>query len=168
MYLLRILQPKSTLSWLILLAFGFMFGVAIGPKLIQPKGVLLLLAVLAGVAGVQALVPARWFIRFECLPFWLRVALLGFPAYAFVVTLGHFAELYSFRAWMEFVLITTHGAVPFSAVHATGVAAALYIWSAQRYVLWFPSPKDQETILSGQQTISHHEAQQRSSKLFRH
>ena len=163
--LIRIVSPKSPSNWLVLVVFVFMFCVAIGPRLLGPKGLLLAMAFLASVVALVLVVPEHWCNWCECWPPFLRGLFLGLAAYAAMITLGNFGELYNFRVWLEWLTVWTTGAAPFTPGHATGLAAALHLILAQRYYLIFPSPDDLETVILGEVPISYEQALERSQEL---
>ncbi len=148
--------PKGVFGLILLVVFCFMFAVAILPHLLNPKGVLLLLALATPVTALAFTLPDRVYKTWECLPDILRAALLSVLAYATIVTVGHFGELYNFRLWLDFLLLRS--ATPWSSVHSVAMAGVAFAFATQMYKPPGPLPEDEERILSGYKLISREEA----------
>jgi len=149
--------PKGVIGLVLLLVFCFMFAVSILPHLLNPKGVLLLLALAVPVAALALTLPDRAYKTWERLPDTLRAGILSVVAYAAIVTVGHFGELYNFRLWLDFLLLRS--ATPWSSVHSVAMAAVAFAFATQMYEPPGPVPQDEERILSGHKLLTRAEAQ---------
>lgn len=164
-YFLSTLYPKDRLSWALFWASLFSFCATVLPRLINPKGILLLMAVIVPLVAAAATVPVRWILRWERWPHVIRGIILAVASYSFVVTIGNYGELFSFRNWGEFLL--PGGASPFTSTHGVAVLVGIFFYTTQRYELSHPAPRDSEQVLTGQPLISAEEAAKRAADLFR-
>ena len=151
MRLIWTLAPKGMGGLVLLVVFLFMFCVAIGRHLLNPKGILLLAAALVPLVAIALTGPARLFEKWEQVPNLVRGICLGILAYIAVVTIGNFAELYNFRLWLDFLLL--RGGAPWSSVHSVALVGALYAIASQAYDQPLSIPPDEERIVSGHRLL---------------
>ncbi len=150
-----ILRPKSKDSWLWFGFFALLFFLYFRRILSTPKGLFVFAAFLPPIA-LLCFVPSAALNFWETRHFRLRGVILAVPAYAAIVTLGHFNELYTFADWFNFVTLS-HGA-PFSSVHFVALLAGAAAYSTQRYVPETEIPSDEERVTDGPVLLSFEQA----------
>lgn len=163
MHFLRLFYPKGWIGWGLLAMTIYSFCLHIGPKLINPKGLLLLIALASIFWALWFACPVPWIERWESVHPLVRCCAFALGGYVVPLTIGNFGELYRFHLWYEFLI--PGGASPLTPTHSVAFLSAAYAFAVQFYGKPGPPAQDSEQVLPGQpHLISFEEAQRKANE----
>lgn len=161
-----LLRPKGLWGWLCLAGLAGAVWTSFTPEHSPLQAALVLGGLTAFLTVLGFALPTKATAYVAKLRMRFRVLLFCPVAYVLVVTVFNFAELYSFRLWLAFLMPC--GDSPFNHTHVLGVMAAVYMFCAQTFHIPIERPTDFEKVLPGEPfLISQEEAEKQANELFK-
>lgn len=148
MNLLFLLRPKGLWGWLCLAGLAGAVWTSFTPEHSPLQAALVLGGLTAFLAVLGFALPTKATAYVAKLRMRFRVLIFCPVAYVLVVTVFNFAELYSFRLWLAFLLPC--GDSPFNHTHFLGMMAAVYMFCAQTFHIPRERPTDFEKVMPGE------------------
>ena len=148
MNLLFLLRPKGLGGWVCLTGLAVALWTSFTPEHSPLQAGLILTGLAAFLTVLGYTLPPSITASVARLRIGFRLLIFCPVAYVLVVTVFNFAELYSFRLWLAFLL--PGGDSPFNHTHILGLIAAAYMFCAQTFHIPRERPTDFEKVMPGE------------------